>query len=65
MYTKLFNQKSESKEEKEKKIQFVSNLYAAVSHMSHGEKQRILIGALMVTDLTAKEVVEYRVTKGL
>lgn len=65
MYTKLFYQKSETKEEKEKRIQFVLNIYAAVSHMSHEEKQKILIGALLVTNLSAKEVTDYRVTKGL
>jgi hypothetical protein len=57
----LFTQKTISKEEKERRVQFLKNIYSAFSSnpsMSDIEKQKILLGALLSTGLTKNEVQE-------
>ncbi|MCE0721974.1 MULTISPECIES: hypothetical protein [Legionella] len=61
MYTKFFEQKSDKKEDKEKGIQFVSNIYSVLSRdpsISNEMKQKILIGSLFYANLSAKEIQE-------
>lgn len=61
MYMKLFEQKSDTKEDKEKRIQFMSNLYSVLSRdpsINNEMKQKILIGSLLHTNLSAKEIKE-------
>ena len=65
MYMKLFDQKTdtkeESKEDKRKRIQFMHNVYSALSRdpsMSNEEKQKIVTGGLICMNLSAKEVLE-------
>lgn len=61
MYMKLFEQKSDTKEEKEKRIQFVLNIYSVLScdpSISKEMKRKILIGSLLHTNLSAKEIQE-------
>ncbi len=64
MYMKLFDKKTDPTEnkvteDKEKKIQLIRNVYSVLSRdfsMSDEMKQKILIGALIHTTLSAKEV---------
>ncbi|KTD72493.1 hypothetical protein [Legionella tucsonensis] len=61
MYTKLFEQKLDKKEDKEKRIQFVYNIYSVLSRdpsISNEMKQKILTGSLFYTNLSAKEIQE-------
>ncbi|KTD42904.1 hypothetical protein [Legionella parisiensis] len=61
MYMKLFDQKPDRKEDKEKRIQFVSNIYSVLSRdpsISKEMKEKILIGSLLHTNLSAKEIQE-------
>ncbi|WP_454784751.1 hypothetical protein [Legionella sp. WA2024007413] len=62
MYIKLFDTKTEDKlENKERKLQFMQNVYSVLSRdstMSSEMTQQILIGALIQTNLCAKEVLE-------
>jgi hypothetical protein len=57
----LFEQKTAAKQDKEKRIQFVSNLYSVLSRdpsMTDEMKRKILIGSLLHTNLSAKEIQE-------
>ncbi|HHF7367716.1 TPA: hypothetical protein ACPSKY_002857 [Legionella bozemanae] len=59
MHMKFFEQKSDTKEEK--RIQFVLNLYSVLSRdpsINNEMKQKILIGSLLHTNLSAKEIKE-------
>lgn len=61
MKLKLFTQKPVIDEEKEKKVQFLKNIYSALSSntsMPDEQKQKILMGALLHTGLTKNEVIE-------
>ncbi|QMT61804.1 hypothetical protein [Legionella sp. PC997] len=62
MYIKLFDTKTEDKlENKERKLQFMQNVYSVLSRdstISSEMTQQILIGALIQTNLCAKEVLE-------
>lgn len=61
MYAKLFGQKLDKKEDKEKRIQFVYNIYSVLSRdpsISNEMKQKILTGSLFYTNLSAKEIQE-------
>ncbi|HHF0524755.1 TPA: hypothetical protein ACTUT5_001535 [Legionella anisa] len=58
---KLFDQKQDKKEDKEKRIQFVHNVYSVLSRdpsMSEEMKRQVLIGSLLQTNLSAKEIQE-------
>lgn len=61
MHMKFFEQKSDTKEDKEKRIQFVLNLYSILSRdpsINNEMKQKTLIGSLLHTNLSAKEIKE-------
>ncbi|CAM2866731.1 Uncharacterised protein [Legionella steigerwaltii] len=62
MHTKFFTQESlKTQEDKEKRIQFVHNVYSVLSRdtsMSEELKKKILIGSLIHTNLTAQEILD-------
>ncbi|HHF7374906.1 hypothetical protein [Legionella bozemanae] len=61
MHMKFFEQKSDTKKDKEKRIQFVLNLYSVLSRdpsINNEMKQKILIGSLLHTNLSVKEIKE-------
>ncbi|KTD45478.1 hypothetical protein Lqui_2949 [Legionella quinlivanii] len=59
---KLFTlKKSQTKEENEQRIQLIRNIYSALwlnPSMSEESRQKILIGSLVYTHLSAKEIQE-------
>lgn len=59
MQMKMFDKKTETIEDKEKRLQFVSNIFSLIScdpSISEEMRQIILIGSLIQTNLSLKEI---------